>query len=88
MDSDGWLLYVGEKAPAPLQAAGASDALSSREREVLDWVAAGKTDAQIAAILGISVRTVHKHLEHVYAKLGVEGRTAAVMRGGAMTKVA
>jgi DNA-binding NarL/FixJ family response regulator len=43
-------------------------------------VAAGKSDAQAAAILGISVRTVHKHLEHIYEKLGVEGRTAAVMR--------
>jgi DNA-binding CsgD family transcriptional regulator len=38
------------------------------------------SDAQAAAILGISVRTVQKHLEHIYEKLGVEGRTAAVMR--------
>jgi DNA-binding CsgD family transcriptional regulator len=54
--------------------------LTPREREVLQWVAAGKTDRDIATILGASVRTVHKHLQHVYAKLGVETRTAAVMR--------
>ena len=41
---------------------------------------AGKTDRDIAAIVGASVRTVHKHLQHIYAKLGVETRTAAVMR--------
>ncbi|MEO8506636.1 MAG: LuxR C-terminal-related transcriptional regulator [Betaproteobacteria bacterium] len=80
IDGDGWLLYVGDKAPAPISAPPATCGLSPREREVLDWVAAGKSDAQAAAILGISVRTVQKHLEHVYVKLGVEGRTAAVMR--------
>lgn len=53
--------------------------LTPREREVLRWVAVGKSDAQIAAILGCSVRTVQKHLEHVYIKLGVENRTAAAM---------
>ena len=54
--------------------------LTPREHEILQWVAAGKTDGQIASILGRSVRTVQKHLEHVYLKLGVENRTAAVMR--------
>jgi DNA-binding CsgD family transcriptional regulator len=54
--------------------------LSSREQEVLRWCAAGKTDRDIAAILGISPRTVHKHLQRIYEKLGVETRTAAVMR--------
>ena len=56
------------------------DALSAREHEVLRWVAAGKTDRDIATILAISHRTVHKHLQSVYAKFGVETRTAAVMR--------
>jgi DNA-binding CsgD family transcriptional regulator len=59
--------------------------LTPREQEIVAWVAAGKTDAQIAAILGRSARTVQKHLEHVYVKLGVENRTAAAMcaqRGG------
>ena len=79
----GWLLYVGEKSGTSVAPAGNGARLSAREREVLDWVAAGKTNAQAAAILGLSVRTVHKHLEHVYVKLGVEGRTAAVMRARA-----
>ena len=43
-------------------------------------LAAGKTDRQIGEILGVSPRTVHKHLQHIYDKLGVETRTAAVMR--------
>lgn len=55
-------------------------ALSSRENEVLHWLALGKSDAQIGAILRISPRTVQKHLQNVYTKLGVENRTAAVMR--------
>jgi DNA-binding CsgD family transcriptional regulator len=54
--------------------------VTDREHEVLRWVAAGKTDRDIGAILGISHRTVHKHLQSAYAKLGVETRTAAVMR--------
>jgi len=56
------------------------DSLTPRERDVLRWVAAGKTDRDIGAILEISPRTVHKHLEHIYEKLGVETRTAAAMR--------
>ena len=54
--------------------------ITPREREVLTWVGAGKSDRQIADILGMSNRTVQKHLEHIYEKLGVETRTAAVMR--------
>lgn len=61
---------------------GAFDELpvTPREREVLTWVAAGKTDRQIADILGMSPRTTQKHLQRIYEKLGVETRTAAVMR--------
>jgi DNA-binding NarL/FixJ family response regulator len=51
--------------------------LTPREAEVLLWVAHGKTNPEIAVILGIRYRTVKKHLEHVFAKLGVETRTAA-----------
>ena len=54
--------------------------LTPREREVLEWVAAGKTNRDIAQILGACPRTIEKHLERVYEKLGVEGRTAAAMR--------
>jgi DNA-binding CsgD family transcriptional regulator len=54
--------------------------LTAREGEVLRWVGFGKTDKDIGNILGISPRTVHKHLQRVYEKLGVENRTAAVSR--------
>lgn len=58
----------------------ALERLTARESEVLSWVARGKSDRQIATILGISARTVQKHLENAYPKLGVESRTAAAMR--------
>ncbi|MEN2397593.1 response regulator transcription factor [Pseudomonas halotolerans] len=51
--------------------------LTGREVEVLRWVACGKTNRDIGTILDLSPRTVNKHLEHVYIKLGVETRTAA-----------
>jgi DNA-binding CsgD family transcriptional regulator len=51
--------------------------LTSREAEVLNWLSAGKTNRDIAEILGISPRTVNKHLERIYVKLGVETRSAA-----------
>ena len=53
--------------------------LTRREREVLEFVVAGKTNSDIALLLSISVRTVQKHLERVFDKLGVETRTAAAM---------
>ena len=52
--------------------------LTAREREVLAWVARGKTNAQVAALLWLAPSTVRKHLENIYAKLGVSTRTAAV----------
>jgi len=51
--------------------------LTPRELEVLLWVSRGKTNRDIGDILGLSPRTVNKHLEHIYEKLGVETRTAA-----------
>jgi DNA-binding CsgD family transcriptional regulator len=54
--------------------------LTSREREVLAWVARGKTNAEVARVLWLAPSTVRKHLENVYAKLGVTTRTAAVAR--------
>jgi DNA-binding CsgD family transcriptional regulator len=52
-------------------------ALTSREAEVLGWVARGKTNGEIAAALFISPLTVRKHLENIFEKLGVRTRTAA-----------
>jgi DNA-binding CsgD family transcriptional regulator len=54
--------------------------LTAREREVISWVARGKTNAEIAQLLWLAPSTVRKHLENVYAKLGVNTRTAAVAR--------
>jgi DNA-binding CsgD family transcriptional regulator len=51
--------------------------LTAREREVMTWVARGKTNPQIAELLWVAPSTVRKHLENIYAKLGVNTRTAA-----------
>ena len=65
-------------APRHLQQA----ALTPRETEVLSWLSKGKTNRDIADILGMSPRTVNKHLEHIFEKLGVETRTAAAAIAG------
>ena len=54
--------------------------LTRRQREIMDWIAEGKTSAEAAIILGISPRTVEKHLEAVFQRLGVENRIAAMRR--------
>lgn len=64
---------AGEATPAQLEPLG----LTPREAEVLFWVARGKTNDEIAIVLGIGLTTVKKHLESVFGKLGVENRTAA-----------
>jgi DNA-binding NarL/FixJ family response regulator len=51
--------------------------LTAREAEVLYWLANGKTNKDISQILGMAVRTVNKHLEQIFPKLGVENRTSA-----------
>ncbi len=51
--------------------------ITARESEVLLWLARGKTNREIGEILGTSPRTVNKHLEQVFRKLGVENRTSA-----------
>ncbi len=56
--------------------------LTRREREILDLVALGKENDEIAFDLGIASKTVAKHLQHVYAKLGVRNRTAAAALRG------
>jgi DNA-binding NarL/FixJ family response regulator len=68
---------VAGTADEAVQSAGE---LSLRERAVLELVAAGRTNVAIAHELGISPRTVAKHLEHLYRKLGVANRAAAVAR--------
>ncbi|MGJ5181316.1 response regulator [Bradyrhizobium oligotrophicum] len=60
--------------------------LTVREGEVLSWLSKGKTNRDIAQILGLSPRTVDKHLEQIYAKLGVENRTAAAAIATGVTR--
>jgi DNA-binding CsgD family transcriptional regulator len=62
-------LLLEERRPEPQ--------LTAREREILDLVAEGHTNGEIAALLWISTGTVRKHLDNLYAKLGVHTRTAA-----------
>lgn len=54
--------------------------LTTREAEVLLWVAQGKSNADIATILGMTVHTVKKHLQNIFEKLGVETRNGATFR--------
>jgi DNA-binding NarL/FixJ family response regulator len=54
--------------------------LTPRQNDLLRLLAAGHTNTQIARRLGISEATVRTHLEHIYARLGVSSRTAAVTR--------
>jgi DNA-binding NarL/FixJ family response regulator len=82
--------YIGQVGPGELllrlvaEQSGSDEillreqlALTSREAEVLLWLSRGKSNRDIAEILGLSPRTINKHLEQVFAKLGVENRTAA-----------
>ena len=73
-----FLLRLAKESNADLPAEFSSEfGLTVRESEVLAWLSKGKTNRDIAQILGLSPRTVDKHLEQIYAKLGVENRTAA-----------
>jgi DNA-binding CsgD family transcriptional regulator len=65
---------TADRADAPC----GGDRFTPRENEVLHWLRDGKRNGEIGIILGISGRTVEKHLEHLFQKLGVETRTAAV----------
>ena len=73
-----WLVVMREESDAAvIEAMSLSLSLTAREAEVLYWVVKGKINRDIADIVGASPATVKKHLERVFAKLGVETRTAA-----------
>ncbi len=73
-----WLIVMREESDAAvIEAIRLSFGLTAREAEVLHWVVKGKINRDIADIVGSSPATVKKHLERVFAKLGVETRTAA-----------
>lgn len=87
-DEPAWPEFMGEVAEflrqdSVLSAAGRMPALSPREVDILELAAQGRDNGAIAAVLQLSVRTVERHLQNVYLKLGVSGkaaRTAAVAR--------
>lgn len=80
-DEGEWLLMLREESDgAQMEILMAAFKLTMREAEVLYWLVKGKTSRDIGSILGTSPRTVNKHLEHVFEKLGVETRTAAAAR--------
>lgn len=85
------LAFQNLKAP-PLPASGrlairADPPLTPRESEVLHWVSMGKTNEEVAEIIGAKPPTVKKHLEHIYDKLGVPNRTAAAQVGRAAVPI-
>ena len=88
-DSEGggdWLIIMQEVSDeSVIDAIALSFKLTPREAEVLYWVVKGKINRDIGDIVGSSPMTVKKHLEHVFAKLGVETRTAAA--GMAMSRI-
>ena len=74
-----YLLLLSSTAPEwNLDTLKAGLGLTPREAEILMWIARGKTNREVGMILGSSPRTVNKHLEHVFEKLGVATRAAAV----------
>ena len=83
-DEPAWRVFIDEVAAflEPERAAGSTrpdapaEALSRRELDVLRLAADGRTNDEIAASLGLSARTVERHLSNVYAKLGLGGRAA------------
>lgn len=77
--SDLVLFVLEERGTPPGPAALMRLGLTPREAEVLYWIAQGKSNPDIATILDAGVRTVHKHVEHIFQKLGLETRNAATL---------
>jgi DNA-binding NarL/FixJ family response regulator len=73
------MLVLEERGSPPGPGALVQLGMTAREAEVLYWIAQGKSNPDIATILGANVRTVHKHVEHIFQKLGVETRNAATL---------
>ena len=77
-ENEQWMIVLREESDtAQIDKLMACFKLTQRESEVLNWVIKGKTNRDIGDILGTSPRTINKHLEHVFVKLGVETRTSA-----------
>ena len=75
---DEWLFRLSEiREGAEERLLAARHGLTTREAEVLLWISRGKANREISEILGISPRTVNKHLEQVFEKMGIENRASA-----------
>jgi DNA-binding response OmpR family regulator/DNA-binding CsgD family transcriptional regulator len=75
---DEWLFRLAEiREGAEQQLLARRHGLTEREAEVLLWISRGKANREISEILGISPRTVNKHLEQVFEKMGIENRASA-----------
>lgn len=72
-----WMLEFAERSLRPDPSALKALGLTPREAEVLSWVCEGKTNDEIAIILGAKPGTVRKHVENIHRKLGVENRASA-----------
>ena len=72
------LVFEKNSGEWDLDAVRNSLGLTIRETEILMWISRGKTNKEMGVILGSSPRTINKHLEHIFEKLGVTTRTAAV----------
>lgn len=72
------LLLQQESSQWNLESLRETMKLTFREAEILMWIARGKTNKEVGLILGSSPRTINKHLEHIFEKLGVSTRAAAV----------
>jgi len=70
-----------KSAPTKLQVPDLIEPLSEREIEVLQLIAEGLTNPEIAARLFLSLHTIKTHTRNIYGKLGVNNRTQAVARG-------
>lgn len=80
-DADGGtILFLRSAAQTSPVSQSKFPGLTLRENEVLHWIAQGKSNPEIATILGLSVRTVYKHVENLFAKMGVESRAQAMVR--------
>jgi DNA-binding CsgD family transcriptional regulator len=79
-DEDNATLVLALDTPGPAATIVCLPGLTPRENEVLGWIAQGKTNPEIAIILGLSVRTVYKHVENLFAKLGVGNRAEAMLQ--------
>jgi DNA-binding NarL/FixJ family response regulator len=76
---DEYLFLLQKASPTwDLEALRTSMKLTPREAEILMWISRGKTNKEVGLILNSSPRTINKHLEHIFEKLGVATRAAAV----------